>query len=111
MRVLLHKVKEFYLNHKRIVEIEKRAGLRESLFLTLKRKYILYKQKRKAYILGQRAARGKNIYLTFGSEKTCPKSGEESYKRYAMAMKYYKQNVCDRESFLDGFKKFADVNT
>lgn len=110
MKVLLHKVKEFYLNHKRIVEIEKRAGLRESLFLTLKRKYILYKQKRKAYILGQRAARGKNIYLTFGSEKTCPKSGEESYERYAMAMKHYNQVPCNKEYFLRGFKKFANAS-
>ena len=69
-----------------------------------------YKQRKKAYILGQRAARGKNIYLTFGSEKTCPKSGEESYKRYAMAMKHYNQVLCDKEYFLRGFKKFADVN-
>ena len=110
MITVLHKVQQLYSNHRRIVAVEKRAGLRESLFLTLKRKYILYKQRRKAYILGQRAARCKNIYLTFGSEKTCPKSGEESYKRYAMAMKHYNQVLCDKEYFLRGFKKFADVN-
>ena len=70
MRTALRRVQQLYHNHKRIVAVEKRAGLRESFLLTLKRKYILYKQRRKAYILGQRAARGKNIYLTFGSEKT-----------------------------------------
>lgn len=64
---------------------------------------MLYKEKRKAFILGQRAAGGNNIYLTFGSEKTCPKSAEDSFRRYSMAMKHYNQNVCDEESFLDGY--------
>ena len=57
----------------------------------------------RAYILGQRAAHGKNIYLTFGSEKTSPKSAEDSYRRYAMAMKHYNGIVCDMESFVQGY--------
>lgn len=110
MQLLLHKTKTLYSNYKSRVAVEKRVGLRENLFSTLRRKYILYKQKRKAYILGQRAACGKNIYLTFGSDKTCPNSADESYHRYSMAMKHYNQSVCDRESFLLGFKKFTKLN-
>ena len=110
MQSLLQKTKQLYSNYKIKVAVEKRAGLRENIFITLKRKYILYKQKRKAYIFGQRAAIAKNIYLTFGSDKTCPKSAEESYARYAMAMKHYNQSVCDRENFLRGFKKITKLN-
>ena len=105
MQRLIQKIKQLFSDYQTRLAIEKRAGLRENLFITLKRKYILYKQKRKAYILGQRAATGKNIYLTFGSEKTRPKSAQESYSRYAMAMKHYNQVVCDRESFFLGFNK------
>lgn len=57
----------------------------------------------KAFEIGKRAAQGYNIYLTFGSEKTVTKDAEDSYRRYAMAMKHYNQVLCDKESFIEGY--------
>jgi len=99
-----------YKKHKQIVEIEKQAGVRDSFTLMLINKYKIYKQRRKAYILGKRAGSGKNIYLTFGSDRTIVNDAEDSYRRYAMAMKHYNQVLCDREYFLLGFKKFTKLN-
>jgi hypothetical protein len=72
---------------------------------SLKRKYFRYRSKKKAFNIGSRAAKGYNIYLTFGSEKTIIKSAEDSYKRYAMAMKHYKQKPCLKKVFTDGYNK------
>ena len=76
-----------------------------NLFMVLKQKFMLYKDKRRAFSIGQRAALGKNIYLTFGSDKTVVVDAQDSYKRYAMAMKHYNQSLCDKGSFLQGFNK------
>lgn len=66
-------------------------------------KYKKYKKNKKAYNIGKRAAKGYNIYVTFGSEKTITKDANDSYNRYAMAMKHYKQELCDEEWFLLGY--------
>ena len=99
----LIKVQKAYSKYIQIREIEKKAGLRENFLSTLKRKYIIYKQNKRAYIIGQRAAQGYNIYLTFGSDKTITKDAEDSYRRYAMAMKHYDQVLCDLDSFVIGY--------
>ena len=78
--------------------------------LVSKKPRVVMRDKERAYVIGQRAASGKNIYLTFGSEKTCPKSAEESYNRYSMAMKHYNQKICDKESFILGFEEVAKLN-
>ena len=63
-----------------------------------------YEVHRHAYELGCRAAQGKNIYLTFGSEKTISKDAQDSYRRYVMAMKHYNNGVvCNKESFIAGY--------
>lgn len=62
-----------------------------------------YKSQDRAYKIGYAAGSGENMYLTFGSDKTVPKDAEDSYKRYAMAMKHYNQVVCNKESFLNGY--------
>ena len=92
-----------YHYYVKVYEAEKRAGLKMTLFEILKRRFKIYKQYKKAYELGKRAAQGYNIYLTFGSEKTITKDAEDSYRRYAMAMKHYDGDICDRESFLEGY--------
>ncbi|MDF1875208.1 hypothetical protein JHD48_05645 [Sulfurimonas sp. SAG-AH-194-I05] len=56
-----------------------------------------------AYIIGSRGASGHNIYLTFGSNKTQTKDAQDSYKRYAMAMRHYDQKICNQESFIRGY--------
>jgi len=58
----------------------------------------------RGFEIGKRAAQGYNIYLTFGSDKTQPKDAEDSYRRYSMAMKHYNQDLCDKESFIQGYK-------
>lgn len=78
-----------------------------NLFSKLKRRYKRYKQHKKAFELGKRAAKGYNIYITFGSAKTRCKSAEDSYDRYAMAMKHYTQRVCNKESFILGYNEVA----
>lgn len=60
--------------------------------------------KSRGFEIGKRAAQGYNIYLTFGSSKTMSKDAEESYNRYAMAMKHYNQALCDKESFIQGYE-------
>jgi len=74
-------------------------------FKSLKRKYFRYRSNKKAFIIGSRAAKGYNIYLTFGSEKTITKDAADSYKRYKMAMKHYKQKPCLQKAFTDGYNK------
>ena len=74
-----------------------------SLFSKLQIKIKQYFVKRRAFIIGKRGAMGYNIYLTFGSEKTVSKNAEDSYHRYAMAMKHYNQDICDREHFIKGY--------
>ena len=74
-----------------------------NLFSKLKRRYKRYKQHKKAFELGKRAAKGYNIYITFGSAKTRCKSAEDSYDRYAMAMKHYNQVLCDEKGFFEGY--------
>jgi len=57
----------------------------------------------RAYEIGKAGAQGKNIYLTFGSAKTVCKDADDSYKRYAMAMNQYEQELCDKEEFVKGY--------
>ncbi len=71
----------------------------------LKRKIFRYKAYRKAFEIGKRAGKGYNVYLTFGSEKTITKDAEDSYKRYKMAMKRYKQKPCLRKAFTTGYNR------
>jgi hypothetical protein len=66
-------------------------------------KYKKYKQNKKAYNIGKRAAKGYNIYVTFGSKKTIPKDANDSYRRYSMAMRHYNQELCSKEYFLLGY--------
>lgn len=74
-----------------------------NLFSLFTSKLNIMHKRRQAYIIGSRAASGKNIYLTFGSEKTVAKNAHESYIRYSMAMKRYDQECCDREYFIKGY--------
>ena len=92
----INQLRLVYRSCKRLTSKEYRESLRED---------------KRAYILGQRAARGKNIYLTFGSQKTCPKSAEDSYRRYAMAMKHYNGDICDKKSFVLGFEEVTKIDT
>jgi len=66
----------------------------------IQRKYKIYKLQKRAYVIGYRAGLGKNMYLTFGSDKTVTKDAEDSYKRYAMAMKHYNQTLCIIKHFV-----------
>jgi len=68
-----------------------------------KRRVKIYKQHKRGFELGKRAAKGYNIYLTFGSDKTITKDAKDSYRRYSMAMKHYNQVLCDKESFIQGY--------
>jgi hypothetical protein len=74
-----------------------------NFFSSLADKLNIMRKRRQAYIIGSRAALGKNIYLTFGSEKTVIKNAQESYIRYSMAMKRYDQECCDKEYFVKGY--------
>lgn len=94
-----------YQNYREIIAIEKRAGLSHSVYSIVIRKWKIYKQNKRAYEIGKRAAQGYNIYLTFGSDKTVTKGAEDSYKRYAMAMKHYNQTLCNRNSYIVGYNK------
>ena len=76
-----------------------------NLIQNIKRKYFKYRAKKKAYDIGCRAAKGYNIYLTFGSEKTITKNAKDSYKRYKMAMKHYKQKPCLEKAFTKGYNQ------
>jgi len=86
-----------------IYSIESEAGLNKNILVFIKRKYKIYKQHKRAYTIGYRAGLGKNMYLTFGSDKTVTKDAEDSYSRYAMAMKHYNQIVCDKDTFIQGY--------
>ena len=87
------------------MDIEKRAGLDVNILQILKRRYKIHKQYKRGFEIGKRAAKGYNIYLTFGSEKTISKDAKDSYKRYSMAMKHYNQVLCDEESFIMGYNQ------
>jgi len=80
------------------------------LYIKLKQEYKSYKRYKRAYTIGYRAGEGRNVYLTFGSDKTITKDAEDSYKRYSMAMKHYNQTPCDKESFFQGYND-AKKNT
>ncbi len=51
------------------------------------------------------------MYLTFGSDKTVTKDAEDSYGRYAMAMKHYNQIVCDKDIFIQGYNDVQSKKT
>lgn len=74
-----------------------------NIFSLLTSKLDIMRKRRQAYIIGSRAALGKNIYLTFGSQKTVTKNAQESYLRYSTAMKRYNQECCDKEYFIKGY--------
>lgn len=74
-----------------------------NLFSLFTSKLDMIYKRRQAYMIGSRAALGKNIYLTFGSEKTVTKNAHESYVRYSTAMKRYDQECCDKEYFVKGY--------
>ena len=97
-----------YKKYKEIFEAEKKAGLDVSVYQIFKRRLKIYKQHKKAFEIGKRAAQGYNIYLTFGSDKTITKDAEDSYKRYVMAMKHYKQVVCNADSFFSGYNNVTN---
>lgn len=80
-----------------------------NIYQTLKRKYKIYRQYKKGFVIGKRAAQGYNIYLTFGSDKTRPKDAEDSYRRYSMAMKHYNQELCDEKGFFEGYR-YVEMN-
>ena len=130
--IFLNLRKKYKIDEKTLA-IEQRAGLDVSPVQVLKRRFKIYLQSKtvisnkniycifkrkslvciehiKAFQIGKRAAQGYNIYLTFGSDKTVTKDAEDSYKRYAMAMKHYNQAICDRDSFLLGYEKFTKLN-
>jgi len=86
-----------------IYRLESKAGLNKNVFMLIQRKYKIYKLRKRAYVIGYRAGLGKNMYLTFGSDKTVTKDAEDSYKRYAMAMKHYNQTLCDKDEFFKGY--------
>ncbi|OHE10068.1 MAG: hypothetical protein A2513_08195 [Sulfurimonas sp. RIFOXYD12_FULL_33_39] len=71
-----------------------------NFFSSLVDKLDIMRKRRQAYIIGSRAALGKNIYLTFGSQKTVTKNAQESYIRYSTA---YDQECCDKEYFIKGY--------
>lgn len=73
-----------------------------SIFIS---KYKHYKEYRKGFEIGKRAAQGYNVYLTFGSRKTVTRDAQDSYKRYAMAMNHYEQILCNKKGFYDGYNK------
>jgi len=98
------KFKEFYLNKYKLQNIQVKAWLQQKMYLDLKQDYREYEEHRNAYEIGYSAGQGNNIYLTFGSNKTNPIDAEDSYKRYAMAMKHYNENLCNKESFITGYK-------
>lgn len=106
---MLMSIVEQYHYCKKVYEIEKKAGLSHTLFSILIRKWKIYKQHKRAFEIGKRAAQGYNIYLTFGSEKTVTKSAEDSYRRYSMAMKHYNQALCDINSFILGYNQIKKV--
>ena len=67
----------------------------------LRQKISEYFLRRKAFAIGKHGGLGYNIYITFCSAKTVTK---DSYRRYAMAMKHYNQEVCDKDYFIAGYK-------
>ena len=75
------------------------------MFIRLKQLYLQYKEQKKAYQIGYRAGKGKNIYLTFGSDKTITKNAHDSYHRYAMAMRHYNEISCNEEDFTIGYNR------
>ena len=76
-----------------------------SIYSNLIDKIRRYQKHKKAFNIGYSGGKGNNIYITFGSDKTITKDAEDSYKRYAMAMKHYKEEACDKESFIQGYNK------
>jgi hypothetical protein len=81
-----------------------------NIIKSLKRKILKYRSNKKAFNIGYRAGKGYNIYLTFGSVKTITKDAVDSYKRYKMAMKHYKQKPCLQKAFTRGYNKAIQQN-
>ncbi len=92
----------------KFTDIEKRAGLDINIYQIFKRRLQVYRQYKRGFEIGKRAAKGYNIYLTFGSDKTVSKDAEDSYTRYSMAMKHYNQDLCDRTGFFSGYDSIAN---
>jgi len=92
-----------YRYYRKVLDIEKRAGLDVNIYQIFQRRLQVYRQYKRGFKIGKRAAQGYNIYLTFGSKKTISKDAEDSYKRYSMAMKHYNQALCDKASFVSGY--------
>lgn len=81
-----------------------------NVFQIIKRRFKVHRQYKRGFIIGKRAAKGYNIYLTFGSKKTISKDAEDSYKRYSMAMKHYNQVLCDSAGFFSGYNSVKSLN-
>jgi len=92
-----------YFLYVRIYKYAKEIYPNKNIFQTFQKRKELDRKSR-AFEIGRRAAQGYNIYLTFGSDKTRPQDAEDSYRRYSMAMKRYNQVLCDKESFIQGYK-------
>jgi len=105
--ILIGSIKR-YEHYKKVLNIEKRAGLDINIYQIFKRKLQIHRQYKRGYKIGKRAAQGYNIYLTFGSEKTITKNAEDSYKRYSMAMKHYNQVLCDEKGFFEGYNEIKN---
>jgi len=98
-----------YKHYKKVLEIERRAGLDISIYQVFKRRLQIHRQYKRGFEIGKRAAQGYNIYLTFGSDKTICKDAKDSYKRYSMAMKHYNQALCDEKGFFEGYR-YVEMN-
>ena len=96
-----------YRYYRKVLDIERRAGLDVTIYQIFKRRRQTYRQYKRGFKIGKRAAQGYNIYLTFGSDKTVSKDAEDSYTRYSMAMKHYNQVLCDEESFILGYQQVS----
>lgn len=94
------------LGTKKVTGFKKITDIGLSLYATFKRKNNARRQYSKAFAIGKRAAQGYNVYLTFGSDKTITVDAKDSYKRYAMAMKHYKEEVCSQDAFYDGYNRY-----
>lgn len=93
---------KFYELYTRIYKYSKQVNPQANIYQIFKQRKEL-DIKSRAFEIGKRAAQGYNIYLTFGSSKTITKDAHDSYKRYSMAMKHYNQDLCDKESFIQGY--------
>ncbi len=92
-----------YRYYRKVLDIEKRAGLDVNIYQIFQRRLQVYGQYKRGFKIGKRAAQGYNIYLTFGSDKTVSKDADDSYTRYSMAIKHYNQVLCDKAGFVNGY--------